>query len=69
MEFTDDDDDELLVREILEIASAVLKSQGPENWSRGRPGLLRARKNSCFVRDTSCGKIRRGKKRWWGDVL
>ena len=27
------DDDELLVR-----ASAVLKSQGPENWSRGRPG-------------------------------
>ena len=26
------DDDELLVR-----ASAVLKSQGPENWSRGRP--------------------------------
>ena len=28
-----DDDDELLVR-----ASAVLKSQGPENWSRGRPG-------------------------------
>ena len=29
----DDDDDELIVR-----ASAVLKSQGPENWSRGRPG-------------------------------
>ena len=28
-----DDDDELLVR-----ASAVLKSQGPENGSRGRPG-------------------------------
>ena len=28
-----DDDDELIVR-----ASAVLKSQGPENWSRGRPG-------------------------------
>ena len=27
------DDDELLVR-----ASAVLKSKGPENWSRGRPG-------------------------------
>ena len=27
------DDDELLVR-----ASAVLKSQGAENWSRGRPG-------------------------------
>ena len=27
-----DDGDELLVR-----ASAVLKSQGPENWSRGRP--------------------------------
>ena len=27
-------DDELLVR-----ASAVLKSQGAENWSRGRPGL------------------------------
>ena len=27
------DDDELIVR-----ASAVLKSQGPENWSRGRPG-------------------------------
>ena len=26
-------DDELIVR-----ASAVLKSQGPENWSRGRPG-------------------------------
>ena len=26
------DDDELLER-----ASAVLKSQGPENWSRGRP--------------------------------
>ena len=29
------DDDELIVR-----ASAVLKSQGPENWSRGRPGDL-----------------------------
>ena len=29
-----DDDDELLVR-----ASAVLKSQGPENWSRGRPDV------------------------------
>ena len=28
------DDDELIVR-----ASAVLKSQGPENWPRGRPGL------------------------------
>ena len=28
------DDDELLVR-----ASAVLKSQGPENWPRGRPGV------------------------------
>ena len=27
------DDDELLVR-----ASAVLKSQVPENWPRGRPG-------------------------------
>ena len=32
------DDDELIVR-----ASAVLKSQGPENWSRGRPG-------DCFYR-------------------
>ena len=28
-----DDDDELLVQ-----ACAVLKSQGPENWPRGRPG-------------------------------
>ena len=32
------DDDELLVR-----ASAVLKSQGPENWPRGRPGGRPAR--------------------------
>ena len=31
------DDDELIVR-----ASAVLKSQGPENLSRGRPGLFLA---------------------------
>ena len=49
------DDDELIVR-----ASAVLKSQGPENWSRGRPGLLRARTNSRSVRDGLCGKIRGG---------
>ena len=57
-------DDELLVR-----ASAVLKSQGPENWSHGRPGLLRARTNSRSVRDASCGKIRRGKNRRWGGVM
>ena len=31
------DDDELIVR-----ASAVLKSQGPENWPRGRPGTAAA---------------------------
>ena len=31
------DDDELIVR-----ASAVLRSQGPENWPRGRPGNPRA---------------------------
>ena len=48
-----DDDDELIVR-----ASAVLKSQGPENWSRGRPGLRWARTNSRSARDASCGKIR-----------
>ena len=60
----DDDDDELLVR-----ASAVLKSQGPENWSRGRPGLRWARTNSRSVRDASCGKTRRGKNRRWGDVM
>ena len=47
------DDDELIVR-----ASAVLKSQGPENWSRGRPGLRWARTNSRSARDASCGKIR-----------
>ena len=47
------DDDELLVR-----ASAVLKSQGPENWSRGRPGPHWARTNPRSVRDVSCGKIR-----------
>ena len=58
------DDDELLVR-----ASAVLKSQGPENWSHGRPGLLRARTNSRSVRDASCGKIRRGGNRRWGGVM
>ena len=46
-------DDELLVR-----ASAVLKSQGPENWSRGRPGPHWARTNSRSARDASCGKIR-----------
>ena len=51
-------DDELLVR-----ASAVLKSQGPENWSRGRPGLMRARTNSRFAWDRSCGKIRGGENR------
>ena len=60
-----DDDDELLVR-----ASAVLKSQGPENWSRGRPGLLRARTNSRSVR----GQIVREnpgeeKNRWWGGAI
>ena len=58
------DDDELLVR-----ASAVLKKQGPETWSRGRPGLLRACTNSRSVRDTSCGKIRGGKNRCWGDAM
>ena len=42
----DGDDDEFLVR-----ASAVLKSQGPESWSRGRPGPLWARKNPRSVRD------------------
>ena len=52
-----DGDGELLVR-----ASAVLKSQGPENWSRGRPGLVRARTNSRSVRDRPCGKIRGGEK-------
>ena len=51
-----DGDDELLVR-----ASAVLKSQGPENWPRGRPGLLRARKNPRSVRGASCGKTREEK--------
>ena len=45
---TPDDDDELIVR-----ASAVLKSQGPENWSRGRPGPHWARKNSLSARDAS----------------
>ena len=45
------DDDELLVR-----ASAVLKSQGPENWSRGRPGPHWARTNSRSARDASAGK-------------
>ena len=49
------DDDELVVR-----ASAVLKSQGPENWSRGRPGPLRARTNPRSVRDGLCGKTRGG---------
>ena len=53
--FCSGDDDELLAR-----ASAVLKSQGPENWSRGRPGPHWARANSRSVRDTSCGKIRGG---------
>ena len=42
------DDDELIVR-----ASAVLKSQGPENWSRGRPGPHWARTNPRSVRDIS----------------
>jgi len=46
-------DDELLVR-----ASAVLKSQGPENWPRGRPGSHWALTNSRSVRDASCGKTR-----------
>ena len=50
-------DDELLVVR----ASAVLKSEGPENWSRGRPGLLWARTNSRSVRGASCGKPREGK--------
>ena len=45
------DDDELLVR-----APAVLKSQGPENWSRGIPGLLWARANSRSVRGVSFSK-------------
>ena len=45
------DDDELVVR-----ASAVLKSQGRENWSRGRPGPVWARTNSRSFRDTSCEK-------------
>ena len=58
------DDGELLVR-----ASAVLKSQGPESWSRGRPGLLWARANSRSARDASCGKIREGGNRWWGGVM
>ena len=47
----------------------MLKNQGPENWSRGRPGLLRARTNSRSVRDTSCGKIREGKNRCGDDVM
>ena len=40
MEELEGDDDKLIVR-----ASAVLKSQGPENWSRGRPGKLYVKKN------------------------
>ena len=51
--FGRDGDGELLVR-----ASAVLNSEGPENWPRGRPGPLWARANSRSVRDTSCEKIR-----------
>ena len=39
----------------------MLKSQGPENWPRGRPGLLWARTNSRSVRGESCGKTREGK--------
>ena len=58
-----DGDGELIVR-----ASAVLKSQGPENWSRGRPGLVRARTNSRSVRGGLCGKIR-GKNRSQGSVV
>ena len=38
------DDDELIVR-----ASAVLKSQGPENWSRGRPGPRENGSRCCFA--------------------
>ena len=53
------DDDELPLR-----ASAVLKSRGAADWSRGRPGPLWARTNSRSVRGTPCGKIWRG--RWWG---
>ena len=56
-----DDDDELLVR-----ASAVLKSQGPENWPRGRPGLLWARENPRSVRDTPWFGDTRGENRVWG---
>ena len=45
-----DGDGELLVR-----ASAVLKSQGPENWSRGRPG------NACgAISRTSGPRVRPG---------
>ena len=39
-------------------ASAVLKSQGRENWFRGRPGPVWARANSRSVRDAACGEIR-----------
>ena len=50
------DDDELLAR-----ASAVLKSQGPENFPRGKLFHLWARKKSRSVRGASCGKSREGK--------
>ena len=57
-------DDELLVR-----ASAVLKSQGRENWSRGRPDPLWARINSLSVRDTGhAGKSMKKKLVGWRHV-
>ena len=45
----------------------MLKSQGPENWPRGRPGPPLGASNSRSVRDTSFGK-NPGGKRWWGGV-
>ena len=61
-----DDDDELLVR-----ASAVLKSQGPENWSRG-PWETRSPLGA-YKLALCPGRIVRenpgGKTRWWGDAM
>ena len=60
------DDDELIVR-----ASAVLKSQGPENWSRGSQWETRSSLGAYKLALCS-GRISRenpGENRWWGSVV
>ena len=49
--------------------AAVLKSQGPENWPRGRPAPLWVRKNRALSGENRAGKPGRKKNRWWGGAM